>query len=66
MAKWKYKIIDSRDVEREGLFKGRAREKLEAYLNELGASGWEIVNVDFNDLTEGHGTFVGIAKKLVQ
>jgi len=46
MRKWEYKIVDSNDVPSAGIFKGRQREALEAYLNELGAEGWELVNID--------------------
>ncbi|GHE88837.1 DUF4177 domain-containing protein [Thalassotalea profundi] len=64
MTKFKYKIIDTRDVEAAGLFKGRKREDVEAYLNELGKDGWELVNVDFREL-EGGSEFAGIMKKAV-
>lgn len=47
MKKFEYKIVDTRDVESEGQFKSRKREDVEAYLNSLGAEGWELVNVDF-------------------
>ena len=62
MAKWEYKIIDSRDVPGNGLFKGRDRGELEEYLRKLGEDGWEIVNVDFNEL-EGGLEFLGVAKR---
>ena len=62
MQKWQYKIIDSKDVSREGIFKGRSREKIEEYLNNLGADGWEIINIDGYEL-EGRTSFVGIAKR---
>ncbi len=63
MTKWAYKIIDSRDVEREGFFKGRERSKLEEYLNKLGEEGWEVINLDFSDLSDDAGRFYGVAKK---
>ena len=62
MRTWEYKIIDSRDVPRGGILKGRSREALEAYLNQLGASGWEVVNIDSLEL-EGRRSFVGLAKR---
>ena len=62
MKKWEYKIIDSKDVSREGIFKGRTREKIEQYLNALGEEGWEIVNIDSFEL-ESRTSFVGIAKR---
>ena len=64
MATFQYKVIDTRDVESAGLFKGRKREDVEAYLNELGKDGWELVNVDFREL-EGGSEFGGIMKKEV-
>jgi len=64
MTKYKYKIVDTRDVESAGLFKGKKREDLEAYLNSVGAEGWELVNVDFREL-EGGLEFAGVMKKEV-
>ena len=63
MSRWEYKIIDSRDVAKDGFFSGRSRENLEAHLNQLGSDGWEIVSLDFNDLHESSGYFLGIAKR---
>ncbi|MCC5849785.1 MAG: DUF4177 domain-containing protein [Verrucomicrobia bacterium] len=62
MRKWEYKIVDSNDVPSDGVFKGRNRAALEAYLNQLGAEGWELVNIDFLEL-EGRREFVGVAKR---
>lgn len=62
MKKFEYKIVDSTDVPSAGVFKGRQREDLEAYLCALGQEGWEIVNVDFNEL-EGRSKFFGVAKR---
>lgn len=62
MAKFIYKVIDTRDVESAGLFKGRKREDVERYLNSLGSDGWELVNVDFREL-EGGLEFAGVMKK---
>jgi hypothetical protein len=62
MRKYKYKIVDSGDVESAGLFKGKKREDVEAYLNSLGTEGWELVNADFREL-EGRLEFSGIMKK---
>ncbi|MBU3004768.1 DUF4177 domain-containing protein [Paraglaciecola arctica] len=64
MNKFIYKIIDTRDVESAGLFKGRKREDVEDYLSSLGAQGWELVNVDFREL-EGGLEFAGVMKKQV-
>ncbi|MDT0595753.1 DUF4177 domain-containing protein [Glaciecola petra] len=62
MKKYEYKVVDTRDVESAGLFKGRNRSDVEKYLNLLGAEGWELVNVDFREL-EGDLEFAGIMKK---
>lgn len=62
MRKFRYKIVDSKDVESAGLFKGKKREDVEAYLNELGTEGWELVNADFREL-EGRLEFSGVMKK---
>lgn len=62
MKKFEYKILDSTDVASAGVFRGRQREDIEAYLCELGAEGWEIVNIDFREL-EGRFEFCGVAKR---
>jgi len=62
MRTWEYRIIDSNDVKSEGLLKGRSRTSLEAYLNELGDEGWEIVNLDWREL-ESRMSFSGLAKR---
>lgn len=64
MKTFKYKLIDTRDVETGGMFKSRKREDVEAYLNSLGAEGWELINVDFREL-EGGSEFAGVMKKAV-
>ena len=51
MKKWEYRIIDTKEVPGysaflSGIFKGRTRRAIEAYLNELGEQGWEMVNFD--------------------
>ena len=61
MKLWEYKIVDSQDVG-GGIFKGPDRDKLEAYLNEPGQDGWEILGVDFLELENRH-SFVAIAKR---
>lgn len=62
MKKWAYKVVDSRDLEGGGVFKGKDREVVEAYLNQLGQEGWEIVDLNFRELQKGF-EFSGIAKK---
>jgi hypothetical protein len=62
MRKFEYKIIDSKDVASAGVFKGRQRADVEAYLCTLGEDGWEIINMDFREL-EGRLEFSGVAKR---
>ena len=64
MKQYEYKIVDTKEVESAGLFKGRKREDVEAYLNSLGFEGWELVNVDFREL-EGGLEFAGVMKREV-
>ncbi|PKG98352.1 DUF4177 domain-containing protein [Paraglaciecola sp. MB-3u-78] len=64
MKRYEYKIVDTKDVESAGLFKGRKREDIEAYLNSLGFEGWDLVNVDFREL-EGGSEFAGVMKREV-
>ena len=59
---FEYKIVDTRDVASKGVFKGRSREDIESYLNQLGKQGWELVNADFREL-EGGYEFAGIMKR---
>ena len=61
MPKWEYRIINSSDVAQSGVFSGRARESLEAYLNELGNQGWEIVRIQFGLVNTAE--FVGLARR---
>ena len=62
MKKWQYRIVDTKEVPGGGVFKGKSREAVEAYLNDLGEQGWEIVNIDSLEL-EGRMEFVGVAKR---
>ncbi len=63
--RWEYKIFESKDADLSGLNKRAKRTKLQAYLNTLGEDGWEIINIDFNDLNLGL-SFVGVAKRLLR
>jgi len=60
MKKWEYKIIDSMRIP-GGIFRGKKFDEIEKYLNEIGKEGWEVINLDFNDVT-GQMDFVGVAK----
>lgn len=62
MKKFEYKMVDTRDVESAGIFKGRERKDIESYLNTFGKQGWELVNVDFREL-EGGTEFAGLMKR---
>lgn len=62
IQQYEYKLIDTRDVEREGIFKKRNREDLEDYINAFGQQGWELVAADFREL-EGGVEFSGVMKR---
>ena len=62
MKKWEYRIIDTKEVPGRGFFKAKDRQTVEAYLNELGEQGWEIVNFDPWDETSTMA-FRGVAKR---
>ena len=62
MKKWEYRIIDTQEVPGDRIFKGKSRQAVEAYLNELGEQGWEIVNFDALEW-KGCGAFRGVAKR---
>jgi len=64
MKKWEYKIIDSMRIP-GGIFRGKKFDEIEKYLNEIGKEGWEVINLDFNDVT-GQMDFVGVAKRELQ
>lgn len=65
MKKWEYRIDDTKEVPGGGAFRGKSREAVEAYLNDIGQQGWEIVNVASLEL-EGRMEFVGVAKRELQ
>ena len=62
MAGWEYRLVDSGDVEHGNFLEGASRGKIEEYLNQLGAEGWEIINLDFVE-TESRSPFIGVAKR---
>lgn len=64
MTHWEYKVIDSKAIERSSRLKNPSIDEAEAYLNELGAAGWEIVSLDWREL-EHRMSFVGVAKRQV-
>jgi hypothetical protein len=62
MKTWEYRFLDSMDIEEGGFLAVKSREAIEAYLNAVGADGWEIINLDFVEI-EGRTSFVGVAKR---
>jgi len=62
MKTWEYKLVDSLDIEEGDFLAVKSREAVESHLNELGAQGWEIINLDFVEI-EGRTSFVGGAKR---
>jgi FMN phosphatase YigB (HAD superfamily) len=60
--KFEYKIIDSRDTPHGGSFKEKSRDALEKYLAELGADGWEIIDLRITEQSE-RWSFIGVAKR---
>ena len=65
MAKWEYRYLDSLDIEEGDFLSIKTREGVEDYLNQLGAEGWEVINLDFNEV-EGRTSFVGVAKRALK
>ncbi len=65
MRKWEYRYVDSLDIEEGDFLAIKTREGVEDYLNQLGAEGWEIINLDFVEV-EGRTSFVGVAKRELQ
>lgn len=62
MKKWEYRIVSSKKAAGGSWYRRKSREALEAYLNELGAEGWELIGVDWNEF-EDQGSFAGVAKR---
>jgi hypothetical protein len=61
LKKWEYKVVDSTQVS-GGIFRGKKFQETEKFFNQLGQEGWEIINIDFNDVT-GQMDFVGVVKR---
>lgn len=62
MNKWEYMFVHSKNME-DG-FGFRECSEVEQYLNELGAAGWEIVNLDIDYLRGRTGEPRGEEKDL--
>lgn len=67
MKRWEYLLIDSKKLAHaeKNIFKQPkvTLEEAQAYLNTLGAEGWEIIDLDFDFLIHNSGFFVGVAKR---
>jgi hypothetical protein len=63
MRRWEYKLISTNDVPGGGFLGIKEREALEAYLNQLGTDGWEIVSVDFIDGMQSPSFFQALARR---
>jgi hypothetical protein len=63
--RWEYKLLSTNDLPGGGMLgvKERPREALEAYLNQLGEEGWEVVGVDFTDHLGSPSLFHALAKR---
>jgi hypothetical protein len=61
--RWEYKLISTNDVQGSGFFGVKERETVEAYLNQLGSEGWEIVGIDFPDSAHNPSAFHGLARR---
>ena len=62
---FEYKLLSSEDVESRGFFAERKRKDVEAYLNQLGSEGWEILGINFIGVagTERAASFAALAKR---
>ena len=60
---WEYTLVSTNDVPGGGVLGVREREAVEAYLNQLGAEGWEIVGIDFTDTTQSPSFFQALARR---
>jgi hypothetical protein len=56
-------MFDSDDVDGSGLLGGKSRKDVETLLNAMGSKGWEVINVDWRELSGGRLSFSGIAKR---
>lgn len=61
--RWEYKLISTNDVPGGGFWGGKDQEAVEAYLNQLGADGWEIIGVDFTDSMQSPTFFQALARR---
>ncbi len=64
-GRWEYKLISTKDLPGGGFagMKERDRETIEAYLNQFGDEGWEIISVDFTDGLGSPSFFQALARR---
>lgn len=63
MPKWEYRILDSHELEGEGVYSDNINRKvIEEYLNRIGKQGWEIISIDVIENAQ-RINFVGVAKR---
>ena len=63
LRRWEYKLISTNDVPSGGFLGIKERDALEAYLNQLGTEGWEIVSIDFTDTMQSPSFFQALARR---
>ena len=63
LRRWEYKLISTNDVPGGGFLGIKERDALEAYLNQLGTEGWEIVSIDFTDTMQSPSFFQALARR---
>jgi len=63
VRRWEYKLISTQDLPGGGFFGVKEREAVEAYLNQLGDEGWEIVGIDFTDTMQSPSFFQALARR---
>ena len=63
--RWEYRLISTKDLSGGGFLgvRERDREAVEAYLNQLGDEGWEIVGIDFTDTMQSPSFFQALARR---
>lgn len=65
MRRFEYKLLSTKDLPGGGMLqmKERDRETVEAWLNQLGEEGWEIVSIDFTDALGSASFFHALARR---
>jgi len=63
MKQWEYRIIDSNTIKKPGLMKDFAVTDVQAYLNKIGETGWEIIDFQCKFKLKEIEWFHGLAKR---